>query len=419
MSNGPNSRLSSRAFFLGLIAATPVVARTASAQLATAIDLASRSSQLTAARWSNQLAVSPFLRFDSPHLSIDGRWTAFAGDRQLRTNGFGNVGVTYFSPIRSGFSLSASAFADRTLLDETVAVSRFGADSRLSYRLGASGVWVGREMSRDNKATPASPVARFSTGAWRQLGSAVVTLSLSSFGSREGARAASMRTVVRPVQTGSSSPVDTLRTISSVDTVTVVDSGSTGQRHDWRDAELAVHWSGWRLAFQGVVGTRFSTTRQPNETWGQMQGALTLAPDIALIASGGVRPSSAAYGIARSRFVELGFRVSPSALRRSRLPLGVRPTAAAFEIDDARDGTRTLRVRIPDARSVELSGDFTNWKPVALKRGDADEWETTLAISPGMHRLAIRVNGESWTTPPGIAAVADEFQGTVGVIVVR
>jgi hypothetical protein len=36
-----------------------------------------------------------------------------------------------------------------------------------------------------------------------------------------------------------------------------------------------------------------------------------------------------------------------------------------------------------------------------------------------MHRLAIRVNGESWTTPPGVAAVADEFQGTVGVIIVR
>jgi hypothetical protein len=48
-----------------------------------------------------------------------------------------------------------------------------------------------------------------------------------------------------------------------------------------------------------------------------------------------------------------------------------------------------------------------------------DEWEVTLAISSGMHRVAIRIDGDKWTTPPGIAAVADEFQGTVGVIVVR
>ena len=116
--------------------------------------------------------------------------------------------------------------------------------------------------------------------------------------------------------------------------------------------------------------------------------------------------------------MELGARVSPGALRRPRLPRGVRPTAAAFQVDDDRGGRR-LRVRVPGARSVELAGDFTNWQPVALRQGDTDEWEVTLPITPGVHRVAIRIDGDSWTTPPGVAAVADEFQGTVGVIVVR
>jgi hypothetical protein len=97
----------------------------------------------------------------------------------------------------------------------------------------------------------------------------------------------------------------------------------------------------------------------------------------------------------------------------------VRPTAAAFQIDDAEHGTRRLRIRVPSARSVELSADFTNWQPVSLRHVDGDQWETTLVIAPGMHRVAIRVDGDAWTTPPGIAAVQDEFQGTVGVIVVR
>ena len=52
--------------------------------------------------------------------------------------------------------------------------------------------------------------------------------------------------------------------------------------------------------------------------------------------------------------------------------------------------------------------------------GDCERhWEVTLAIAPGMHCLAIRVDGDAWTPPPGVSAVPDEFQGTVGVIVVK
>ena len=393
-------------------------ASSASAQFASAIDLSSRSTQPTANAWQSQLAVSPFMRFDHPRLALDARWTALGGDGQ-RIDGLGNVGATYFSPSRAGMQLSLGGFADRRILNQSFAVSRLGADARFSYRLGNSGAWLGREVARDNKSTPISPVPQYSAGAWRQWRSVIMTLSVSSFGSREGARAASTRREVRPVLTGPLAPIDSQRNFRSFDTVTVVDSGSPGRQHDWRDAELGLHWSVGRLAFDGVLGKRFAAPNQPNETWGQVQSALSLGPDVALITSTGVRPSSAAYGIARSRFVELGFRVSPSALRRPRLPSGVRPTAAAFQVDDAEHGTRRLRIRVPSARSVELSADFTNWRPISLRHADGDQWETTLVIAPGIHRVAIRVDGDAWTTPPGIAAVQDEFQGTVGIIVIK
>ena len=137
------------------------------------------------------------------------------------------------------------------------------------------------------------------------------------------------------------------------------------------------------------------------------------------MASGGVHPSSAVYGVSRARFMQLGVRIAPRALLKPRLPSGVRPAAAAFEVADADRGRRTLRIRVPSARTVELSGDFTGWKPVALTRGDDDRWEATLPIAPGMHRLAIRIDGEAWTAPPGVSAVPDEFQGTVGIIIVK
>ena len=399
------------------LAGAMLVGPSASAQIATALDLSSISSQPAASEWRGQIAVSPFLRLDHPNLALDARWTALGGDGQ-RLDGFGEIAATYFSPTRAGLQLSLAGFGDRTLLDESFAVSRVGADARLSYRLGSSGAWLGREVARDNKSTPGSPVPHYAVGGWRQWRSVILTVSLSSFGYQEGARPATKRQLVRPTSSGPFAPADTGRNFQSLDTITVVDSGDAGRQHDWRDAELGLRWSAGRLALDGVFGTRYAATNQPNETWGRVQSAVALGPAIALIASAGVRPSSAAYGIGRSRFMELGARVSPGALRRPRLPRGVRPTAAAFQVDE-NGGSRRLRVRVPGARAVELAGDFTNWQPIALRQGDTDEWEVTLAIAPGVHRVAIRVDGDRWTPPPGVAAVADEFQGTVGVIVVR
>jgi hypothetical protein len=145
MSNGSNGveSLASRLTFGGLacLVAAFTPAREMPAQFSSAIDLSSRSAQPAAGEWQSQLALSPFARFDHPRFALDGRWTALAGDGQ-RSSGFGNLGATYFSPTRGGLALSVAGFADRSLLDETFAVTSVGADTRLSYRAGRSGVWL-------------------------------------------------------------------------------------------------------------------------------------------------------------------------------------------------------------------------------------------------------------------------------------
>jgi hypothetical protein len=416
MSNASKSLVSHRT--VACLVAAFACAREMSAQFTSAIDLSSRSARPSAGGWQSQLALSPFARYDRPHLSVDGRWTGLAGEGG-RSSGFGNLGATYFTPVQHRLQLSIAGFADRSLLNETFAVSRLGADTRLSYRAGRSGAWLGRELMRDNKPTPVSAVPHVSAGGWHQWGNAIVTFSLSSFGSREGARAPRSWTEYRDVVRPPSGPDSGRRVGSTVDTLFFADSGSIGRQRNWSDAEVALHWSAGPVAFRGVIGTRFITANQPNETWGQVQGSLSLASDVALIASSGVHPSSAAYGVARGRFVELGFRVAPSTLRRPRLPAGVRSVAAAFAIENGEHGQRTLRVRVPSARTVELSGDFTNWKPIALRHADDDHWEATLPIAPGIHRVSIRVDGDAWSPPPGVSSVPDEFQGTVGIIVVK
>jgi hypothetical protein len=413
MSNEIPSTATRSLAFVACVVASLASGRIANAQFTSALDLGTRTVQPNTTTWQNALVISPFARYDHARFSIDGRWTAMHGETRY-ANGFGGLEATYISPARAGFQHSVDGYTRRTLLNETLPLNSMGTDTRLSYRVGNGGVWLGHQMMRDNKSTPFSPIPRVSGGVWRQWGNAVITLGLSS-----GDGLGVTRQETHFVRKFSRAGIDT-GVLALPDTgIMVWDTVNTRDRSNTNAAELAMHWASGRLAFRGSVGSRFRTSTMPNENWGQAEATFSVGPDVALVAAGGVQPSSIAYGVPRARFAQLGIRIAPSALLRPRLPASVRPTAAAFEVADGNRGLRTLRIRIPDARTVELSADFTNWKPVSLTSSGADRWETTLRIAPGMHRVAIRVNGDEWTPPPGVTTVPDEFQGTVGVIVIK
>ena len=76
-----------------------------------------------------------------------------------------------------------------------------------------------------------------------------------------------------------------------------------------------------------------------------------------------------------------------------------------------------VRVIADDSSAVEVAGTFSNWAPVQLARvGDA--WEAEIALPPGRHRVAVRINGGPWQAPRGTARVRDEYGGEAGLIVV-
>jgi hypothetical protein len=68
---------------------------------------------------------------------------------------------------------------------------------------------------------------------------------------------------------------------------------------------------------------------------------------------------------------------------------------------------------------VELSGDFSNWEPIAMTPAGADQWCADVQAAPGTYRLSIRIDGGEWTCPPGLHAIADEFGTSTGVAVFR
>ncbi len=58
----------------------------------------------------------------------------------------------------------------------------------------------------------------------------------------------------------------------------------------------------------------------------------------------------------------------------------------------------------PDAVSVQLVGDFTQWqeRPINLHKGADGLWRTTVELEPGTHHYRFLVDGE-WRDDPECA----------------
>ncbi|MDQ2667472.1 MAG: glycogen-binding domain-containing protein [Gemmatimonadota bacterium] len=78
---------------------------------------------------------------------------------------------------------------------------------------------------------------------------------------------------------------------------------------------------------------------------------------------------------------------------------------------------RTVRIHVPDARAVEIMGDFTDWEPRPMVRNGA-AFESTMRVTSGTHRLMLRIDGGEWRAPANTPTVDDDFGGRVGLLAV-
>jgi hypothetical protein len=69
-------------------------------------------------------------------------------------------------------------------------------------------------------------------------------------------------------------------------------------------------------------------------------------------------------------------------------------------------------LRAPDAKRVELAGDFTDWRPAyVMKRSEPGVWTVVVPLAPGVHTYSFVVDGERWVPDPAAPAVRDGFGG--------
>lgn len=183
-------------------------------------------------------------------------------------------------------------------------------------------------------------------------------------------------------------------------------------------AEGSVGWTAGRVELQTRAGVMVALHQRPAQ-WGEARVAYWPLPGWSVFA----RARSAtgvpeALEAVRGTHAALGIQLAPG---RGLLSRGTRERLAVGEgmvVRALDDGRFLLRLRAR-ARSVELRCDATDWNPVRAERTEAEAWEVVLPLSPGVHRVAVRLDGGPWRPPAGLPTAADDFGGEVGLIVVE
>lgn len=179
--------------------------------------------------------------------------------------------------------------------------------------------------------------------------------------------------------------------------------------------------AGWRhdaggLSLGVVAGYRDGMGEVNDGSWGSADATMWLTPHSAIVIAAGTALPDVVRGTPRSTYVSAVFRISVRP--HVRLTLG-EPAASGVRAHLARgaDGAQRIEIVAPNASQVELRGDFTDWSPVQLQR-TGEAFRLDIALPPGLHRVAIRVDGGDWIAPTNLPRADDGLGGTVGLITV-
>lgn len=179
--------------------------------------------------------------------------------------------------------------------------------------------------------------------------------------------------------------------------------------------------AGWRhdvggLSLGAAAGFRNGMGDVNSGQWAAFDAAVWATSRIALAVGAGTALPDIMRGTPRARYVSASLRVS--ARPHARLEFHKRSAAGpAVRLVPGANGAARIEIAAAGATRVELRADFTEWSPVELTRS-GDTWRLDMAVPPGLHRIAIRIDGGEWIAPPNLPHADDGLGGTVGLITV-
>lgn len=217
--------------------------------------------------------------------------------------------------------------------------------------------------------------------------------------------------------------------MGSVSVLGTLVPSSVGDSIRYTDAQGILGWSGRRAELQASAGVRNGDDiiESSSRTWGSISATLWILPQVALVAAGGSYPTDFTQGFPGARYASVALRVAAQPRPRFQRSGAVeaRPVRKAvalsqgFEANALPDGRHALRIHAPGARRVELMGDFTGWKPVALTPAGNGWWALAQPVGRGSYQLNVRIDGAAWGVPPGVTTGVDEYGARVGLVHLR
>lgn len=192
-----------------------------------------------------------------------------------------------------------------------------------------------------------------------------------------------------------------------------------------RYADAFGYWQHRDRAVDLLVGggARMSTSRSLGHAgWASAAAAIWVGPRLAVVVSAGRALEDVTRGVPSVRYFSLALRLgqrSPGATSAiTRRPPKLDDGDGRLDVRATGDSLRLVTVRADSATTVELMGDFTDWEPVAMAKMPNGSWGLERPVAPGVHHVAIRIDGGPWRAPPNLTRAPDEFGGEVGILAV-
>lgn len=387
-----------------------VLAGPAASQVTGTLDLGAGTYRPERAIPGGIASIAPTLRFEIGALQLDASGV-YSDAPAGRWNFQGTGSALARSPRVGMFHLEGIGEVDWTRHHQVQGTSTVTGELRAyAHPAKDASVWFGRVFGGASSLGRRRPLRRTHIGTSARVGSVQVGVSLAS---------TSFDLMYGPAPGSDGTPSLTPAEEDTSRTVTQGSSTRPGPRASLTDAVVSGRWRLAEFDLDVALGRRFSSNTPEVTIWG-FTATRSLTPGLALVAGAGRGASDPVTSVPGARYLVLGLRLKLN-------PLGVTSFAAPppppdhtpFRVGPPLPAGREVSLRAPAARLVELAGDFTDWQPVLLRYSGAGVWRATLHLAPGLHRLAVRIDGGPWQAPPGSRPITSEFGGEVAEIVVE
>jgi len=177
-----------------------------------------------------------------------------------------------------------------------------------------------------------------------------------------------------------------------------------------RTVDRSISMSVWRgiVRVGGLLGRHDELGT--SATFGSGGVSYAVSAIVTLDLSGGTYAANRLVGAPGGQFINIGLSLGTGRASSNQTRIAGLPAPAA--------GLTRLVLRAPNAASVDVAGDFTNWKLIATHRAANGVWVVDLRIPPGQYRYAFRVDGTTWQIPDGASVVDDDFGGKSAWLIV-